>query len=465
MAKQQTVLHCGLIFIVTAISYAGVLGHQFVWDTIPFVIENPWVHELSAANLQAMFTESFRANWHPLVLLSHAIDISIFGLNPGPHHVINVGYHVINAWLVYWLVSLILERAHFTAGSISWTACLTALIFAVHPQHVESVAWVVERKDVLYSLFTLACFISYLKADQPGIRRHLLPFVWFCLALMSKPMAVTIPAILVLLDIFPRQSVNDIKALVRSILEKSHYWLAAIVVAAITLQTQAMAMPDEASLPLLYRALNAVNNSVFYLGHYIWPVNLSPFYPYPSTASEMLQPAFWLPGTLFLTATICLGLWLLTRHVRSPLVLIGFYLVTLLPASGLIHVGPAKATDHFSYLATLPVSLLTAIAIIYVYKGWLHARLLTLTFASLYILFLIAITIPQVSHWRDPLSLWGRVVTLYPESAFAHRNIAAAYVEIGELDQALFHAEKSLALGSPDVQYVERLRQYVDRRP
>lgn len=177
----------------------------------------------------------------------------------------------------------------------------------------------------------------------------------------------------------------------------------------------------------------------------------------------MLKVAFWLPGTVFLSASTCLCFWLLNRGIRWPLALFGFYLITLLPVSGLIHVGPAKATDHYVYLATLPLSLLTALACYWVYAQFLRIRFVTLFCTCCYVAFLIAIAVPQVSYWRNHLTLWGRALTLYPESPFAHRNMAAAYVEAGDLQQALFHGEKSLVLGSPDVRYVERLRQYVNQ--
>lgn len=462
MVKFTAPFHVALIILLPALAYAGVRHHQFVWDTIPFVLENPWIFDLTTANLISIFTEAHRANWHPFVLLSHAFDFAAFGNDPGAHHLMNVMHHIINSLLVYYLTRLLLIRAGREALS-AWVACLTALIFALHPQHVESVAWVVERKDVLYALFTLACLITYVQASGVVVSplKHALPFLLFCCAILSKPMAVTIPAILVLLDIFPLRNINTFKELVLSCGRKAPYWFVTIIVIVVTLNTQSIAMPDSMNLPLAYRILNAIDNSLFYILHYLWPVNLSPFYPYPTNASEMLDPSFWLPGAVFLTITISGSFYLLTKQVRAPFVLLGFYLVTLLPVSGLIHVGPAKATDHYVYLATLPLSLLTGMALVWVYDRIVKLRLVTLFIGVCYLGFLMAITIPQASYWNNHIALWGRVLTLYPESAFGHRNMAAAYAEVGAWQLALDHGEKSLEFGSPDQAYVERLREHV----
>lgn len=426
------------------------------------VMENPWIHEWSWANLWSMFTDAHRANWQPLVLLSHSFDIWLFGYDPAPHNVMNVTMHLINGGLVYWLTIELLRRTgKFEASTIPWAAFFTALIFLLHPQHVESVAWVVERKDVLYSIFTLACLLAYCKTDQNQLSHHTLPFILFVMSILAKPMAVTIPAILVLLDIYPLKQVNKPTDVVWSCLRKLHYWVVSLAVILVTLNTQSMAMPDAEGLPLWVRTINAIDNSVFYIGHYLWPVNLSPFYPYPEDISYLMSPGFWLTGVAFLTITLTLSLFLLTKNIRWPVVLLGFYLITLLPVSGLIHVGPAKATDHYVYLATLPLSLLTALLFVWSITKFTRFRFVTSFMAALYLVFLIAICIPQVSVWQNHLTLWGRVLTLYPDSAFAHRNMAAAYVEIQQWDKALFHAERSEAFGSPDQAYLNQLRAYL----
>ena len=452
----RSLIQAALVILPTLAAYAAVRHHTFVWDTIPFVLDNPWVHEWTAANVIAMFTEVHRANWHPVVLLSHALDISLFGYDSGSHHVVNVVLHCANALLVMILAQTALTIAGARATVASWTGCLTGLMFAIHPQHVESVAWVVARKDVLYSLFTLLSLITYLKL-QGRAARHWAPFVLFLFAVGAKPMAVSLPFVLMLLDVYPlNRPVSTVPDIRRLVAEKSHYLIVALIVMGVTLSTQSMAMPGTERLPLWATAINAAHNTWFYVGHYLWPVGLSPFYPYPSLEA-LLSPGFVLSGTLFLAATLVMTGWLFSRGIRWPLVLVAFYLVTLLPASGLVHVSPAKAADRFVYLATLPLSFITALLIV---RGCaskpLRAPLVAIAIG--YAGFLVAITHTQVTVWRDPLTLWTRVVMLYPDDPFGHRNLASAYYEIREFELALDHAERSLELGSPDRDYVQRLR-------
>lgn len=446
--------------------YQEVRHHHFVWDTIPFVLENPWIHEWSVNNLIAMFTQSHEANWHPVVLLSHAIDISLFGYDSGLHHLSNLLLHIINALLLYLLVTKLLAPAQLTLSAIRWTAFITALIFALHPQHVESVAWVVERKDVIYSLFAFLCLIFYLKTgsdNRPA--KHLPVLLFFCLSIGAKPMAVTLPVIMLLLDVYPLKRITDTKQAIALTLQKLPYILIAGIVVIVTLTTQSMAMPPAKNLPQWAQAINAVDNTWFYIEHYLWPLSLSPFYPYPQNIDYLTSPGFWFPGVAFLTLSSTLTIWIALRwKMYWPGLLLAFYLVTLLPVSGLIHVGPAKGTDHYVYLATIPLSLLTGLALTGIWQRFASARLLTISLGSCYLIFLGAIAHFQVQIWNNPVSLWTRVVQLHPEDPFGHRNLASGYAAIEAWDLALHHAERSLELGSPDKDYVIRLREHIGRQ-
>jgi hypothetical protein len=452
-----TVLQLTMLVVLTAVAYSSVKDHEFVWDTIPFVIENPWIHEWSLTNTVSILTEAHRANWHPLVLFSHAIDFSLFGYDSGAHHIMNVLYHIANGSLIYWLVFKLLPKSQPHQIRL-WIAWLTAVIFCIHPQHVESVAWVVERKDVLYTLFWLLSVLCYLRANV-GWQRTL-PFIMFLLALSAKPMAVTLPVVLLMIDVY-RGRIDSITTFVKATAEKAPYFAASLAVVVITLNTQSIAMPSIDQLPLWARALNAINNIWFYVGHYLWPTQLSPFYPYPVNASTILSPWFWLPGAGFTIALITIGLICWRYGAKWPLLLVLFYLVTLAPVSGLIHVGPAKATDHYVYLATLPFSFLTALGVTYGWRRWLRLRTLTATLAAMYVLLLLSTAQVQTSYWQNPLTLWWRVTNLYPDSAFAHRNLAAAYLSVGDYELALHHGEMSLDLGSPDKAFVAQLRSLV----
>ncbi len=464
--KQTVLLQIAVLIALTLLAYLEVRHHYFVWDTIPFVLKNPWIHELNANNLTSIFTEAHRANWHPVVLLSHALDFSVFGDDAGKHHLTNLALHCINVLLLYWLVVNLLTRFHQSSGFSIWVAFLTALIFALHPQHVESVAWVVERKDVLYTAFALASLLTYLRLNtlaNAKFRDHAWPFLFFCLSISAKPMAVTIPVVMLILDIAPLNRVRNLNSLFMLGVEKLHYIALSAVIVLVTLSTQSEAMPGTAKLPVWASTLNAIDNSWFYVTHYFWPIKLSPFYPYPQEVSYLASWRFWLPGSAFLTVMTVSTLVLLKRGYTWPFLLFAFYIVTLLPVSGLIHVGPAKGMDHYVYLATVPLSLLTALAIV---AAWIRlgvSRLVATIFSVTYISFLLLITQVQVSVWNNPLSLWTRVTELYPSDPYGHRNLAASYVQIGNWDLALQHAELSLKLGSPDEAYVIKLRTEYER--
>ncbi len=449
-----------LLALATLLVYQEVRHQYFVWDTIPYVIQNPWIHEWRIDNVIAMFTQAHEANWHPMVLLSHTLDIWLFGYNSGAHKLVNVLLHYGNALLLFFIMQTILTSNSMSDAESRWTAFLTALIFAIHPQHVESVAWVVERKDVLYSVFALSSLLAYLTTpDSAGWWRKVLPFGCFCLAVASKPMAITLPVVLLLLDVYPRRTIRDFKSAVGAVISKLPYFAVAALVAGVTLSTQSIAMPDAASLPLWARTLNAIDNTWFYIEHYAWPFSLSPFYPYPQDISFLISPAFWLPGTLFLTILTCLCSYLAFRHkVIWPGLLFAYYLVTLLPVSGLIHVGPAKATDHYVYLATIPLSLLTALMLVYLYRRFSGIRLVILSLAGTYLILLSSVAFLQTQIWHNSVALWTRVVQLHPDDPFGHRNLAAGYAEIEAWPLALHHAELSLTLGSPDRAYVEAMR-------
>ncbi|MBD3647966.1 MAG: hypothetical protein HUJ31_11070, partial [Pseudomonadales bacterium] len=434
-----------LIFIGCFVIYGQVYDHHFVWDTIPFVLENPLLHDPGIEEIVAMFTSAHVANWQPMVMLSHALDFSLFGMNAGAHHLVNVLFHAINSCLVYLVLTTILRiGGAFDPDRRRLVAFIAALIFAIHPQHVESVAWVVERKDMLYTLFALLSVYFYLRRHEESAPNHwgkALPVVFFVMSLLSKPMAVTLPVVLLLLDVYPLARCERLKMMPRLILEKWLWWLLALGVGLITLQTQTVAMLDAERLPLWMRPLTAVNNVLFYLYCYVVPVGLSPFYPFPDSIDAVKAVSYWLPGGLFIVITTLAAAVLWRRGIRWPALMWVFYLATLAPVSGVIHVGPAKATDHYTYLATLPAGLLFSLAIVRLLDVRV-TRTLSMAVAVVAVLVLGTVSWYQVKIWHNPVSLWTYTLGIYPDSALAHRNMASALVRIGEYERALEHAAR-----------------------
>ena len=453
-------LNCAAIAVACLAIYSGVRHNEFVWDTVPFVLQNPWVQHPGINDFIAMFTQHYRANWQPLVWLSHSLDFALFDHHAGMHHLANVGYHVVDAWLVYWFSLRLLDGRRVVAF-------LCGLLFAINPQHVQSVAWLVERKDTLYVLFTLVCFISYLWVHRESVTgwRKTIPGILLACALMSKPMAVTIPVVLLLLDVVPlRRWEGDLRGAFRLIIEKWPYWIMSLGVVLITLYTQQMAMDSTQNLPVWVRPLTAINNSLFYIYCYLVPVNLSPFYPYATHMDEVTRWSYWLPGVLFLLSISAVSLYFWIRAVRWPLLMWIFYLVTLLPVSGLIAVGPAKALDYYSYLATLPLGMLISLGIVQLWRIAGKGRSVVLAVAIFYCLSLSMLTIGQVRVWQSELSVWRRAYQLYPDSGLINRNLAAAYYGIGAVNAALYHAERSARENPAGRAYFEKLKAAVQKR-
>lgn len=464
MPRAQHLVSCIFIVATTFLVYEEVRLNGFVWDTVPFVVANPWLHHPGWADIRAMFLSHYRANWQPLVWVSHAIDFAVFDDHPGLHHLANVAFHAANGCLVFRLTWRLAENASLDQRRQFAVAFIAALLFAVHPQHVQSVAWLVERKDTLYVLFTLLCLISYVgvhRDRREGIARYA-PFAWLVLALMSKPMAVTVPVVLVLLDLYPldrwRGGLRDFAGLV---VEKWPYWLASACVIFITLHTQQGAMIDTGNLPVWARPLTAMNNYLFYFRCYLLPLNLSPIYPYVSDAATVLAPSYWLPGASFLLVSFSGATWLFVRGTRWPLVMVAFYVVTLLPVCGLIAVGPAKALDYYSYLATLPFGICIGLGLVEAFDAAGKARSLVVAVGVTYLVALAMLSFAQVRVWRNEFTVWDSAWSRFPDSPYINRNLAAAYFALGDYDRALELARKSAASSEAGRRYFEQMSEAV----
>lgn len=445
----RTVAAFAALLASALLVYHEVVDHAFVWDTIPFVVENPWLVSPTLDDVIAMFTRSHYYNWQPLVWLSHALDYALFGSSPGWHHLANVAWHAVDGCLVYTLARRIASGGEFSIRQTEAVAFLTAFIFVVHPQHVQSVAWLVERKDTLYVFFTLLCLIIYVdnakaaKAVPPGRLRRSLPALLFALALMSKPMAVTVPVVLVLVDVYLGRWDGTSRGVVRLVVEKWYYWLLSACVVAVTLHTQNPGMVNLEDLPLWTRPLTAINNALFYLEHYLVPLGLSPYYPHAGSLDAIAHPGYWLPGALFFGAVTAAGIWCWRTGIRWPLLVEAFYLVTLAPVSGLIQVGPEKALDYYSYLATLPVGFVISAGIVRLSVTGATRRMVVAALAGFYLVALTALAYGQVKIWRNEVTLWYAAWRHYPDAGLVNRNLSGAYLAAGDIDRALFHARES----------------------
>ena len=416
-----------LLCIATLAIYAQVATHQFVgYDDPLYVTENPHVHGgLNWANIVWALTSTHDANWFPLTWMSHMLDVQLFGLESGWHHMMSAFIHALSTVLLY--VAL-----HRMTGARSRSA-LVAFLFALHPLRVESVAWIAERKDVLSGFFwmlTLCAYVNY--AKRPTLQRYALVMLAFCLGLLSKPMVVTLPIVLLLLDAWP---------LARGfrILEKIPFLGLSIAVALLTLFTHekggAVAPLEFASLPA--RIENTLVSYVVYILKFFWPTNLAVFYPY---STSLAFPAV-LSGLVLVAMTV------IAIHFRRrwPYLSVGWfwYLVTLLPVIGLIQTGEQARADRYTYLPMIGIT----IALVWGVSDALRSQpRVRFALAAVSCALFAAFTFNQIGYWRDDTTLFEHAATAVPDNYVARFNLATAYENSGRHQAAAEQLRETLRI-------------------
>ncbi len=434
-------LSCGIaagLALVIWMTFWRVMQCQFLnYDDSFLVIENRHVFTgLTLANIQWAFTHSVLGNWHPVTMLSHMLDCTWFGLNPSMHHFTNLLIHTANTLVLFFLL-------RDATGNI-WRSAAVAVLFAIHPLRVESVAWVAERKDVLSTLFFLLTIGAYFEwVKRPGFWKYSLIIVLYCLAVMSKPMVVTLPFVLLLLDHWPLRRLDNFPKRLR---EKIPLFAlsAGLSIATFLAQRNIGAMEGTFRLSFGYRIGNALVSYVRYLGKMFWPDSLAPLYlrltPWP----------VWqvLLAILFLAAVT----WMLVFYGRSKrYLLVGWlwYLGTLVPVIGLVQVGDQCMADRYSYVPSIGIAMLVVWGFSEILARVAGARWIS-GFAILAAVVLLAImTRAQILYWKDTEVVFIRVLKISPASALAHNNLAHYYVLHQNLPKAKEQCTQALNL-KPD---------------
>ena len=458
MPQRRTVLLIGLgLALLTAAAFGRSVGHDFSnYDDGDYVFENAHVqHGLNAADLAWAFTSTHAANWHPLTWLSLQLDNQLFGMRPGGYHLTNVLLHVAN------VVLLFLALLRLTGAA--WRSAMAAALFAVHPLHVESVAWISERKDVLSTLFWMLTLLAYAGyAERPGVGRYLLVLLPFALGLMAKPMLVTLPCVLLLLDWWPLRRLQapspptpllpgggegpggeglSPRALAWGLLEKLPLFALTALSCGITVVAQRGAMVPGAALPFRFRVYNAALAYVGYLGKTLWPTDLACFYPYPRAWHTLPVLA---AGLLLLAVTA--GAVLLAR--RRPYLLTGWlwYLGTLVPVVGLVQVGVQAMADRYTYVPLVGLSVAAAWGLGDFLARRPQWRGIVLVGAAALLAACVALTWRQALTWRDSVTLWEQAVAATSNNCTAHYNLGCHYLSRGQLDEAAGEFERALAI-------------------
>ena len=455
---QRTWFLAAALVVVTAAIYSPVLRNSFVnFDDEAYILENdPVKAGLTFSTIRWALTAMEQANWHPLTWISHALDVELFGLNPAGHHGTNLAIHAVNAALVFLLL--------LTATGARWSSLVVAGLFALHPLNVESVAWAAERKNVLSMLFFLLTLAAYgWYARKPAITRYLPMAVIFALALAAKPMVVTLPCALLLLDYWPlrraRSTGEHGDALQHSwgwlFLEKVPLFAMSAASSVVTLFAQRESMASSEALPLIQRLSNATNAYVAYLWKAFWPTRLAAFYPHEGARLPGWQIGLCLVFLLAITGTV----WWQRRF--RPYLLIGWlwYLGNLVPVIGIVQVGDQGMADRYVYLPVIGIFVMLAwgISDLTATKvGQRRVRPLAAV-AVLAMLLLSFLTVRQIGTWRSSNDLWSHALQVTCGNYVAEDYIGSAllvqsYEATGQRysDEATKHFRNAIRINPHD---------------
>ena len=467
-------LLAGLIFGV----YWPVQKYDFIYyDDPQFVAENPHINAgLTWPGVVYAFTQPAVGNWHPLTVLSHMLDCQLFGQNPGAHHMVNVAIHTLNTILLFMVL-------RGMTGAF-WRSAVVAAIFGLHPLRVESVAWIAERKDVLSGMFFLLTLWAYTKSRrEPSARRSesratpperlklplsstqrwfLLALLFFALGLMSKPMVVTLPFVLLLLDVWPlgRLASSSPRQPARLILEKIPFFALAAICSVITLRVQreAGAMRFFQDLTLTTRLINAAESCVRYLGKLFWPTKLAIVYPHPAHGYFLNEqwPAWELGAAVLLLLSITA--FCVLRLKRQPYLAVGWFwfLGTLVPVLGLVQVGEQAMANRYTYIPLVgPV-----IALVWATAEFLSARFgarqdgqparnfatCAGTAAAGVVVALVWVAHVQVGYWRNTVTLFDYAISVTPDNPSAHFALGVGLEKQGEISRAMVQYRVALKI-------------------
>jgi tetratricopeptide (TPR) repeat protein len=426
-------LMAGLVLAVTAVALSPVLKAGFTnFDDQVMVTENIKIQNLSLINLKAMFGAFHYGLYHPLVLLSYAVEYRFFKLFPGVYHLTNLLLHLLNCWLVFRLFLLLSKHP--------WTAFIVALLFGIHPVHVESVAWVSERKDMLYAAFFLSSLLFYLAYCGRQRGRYLVySFALFACSLLSKPMAVTLPLVLLLLDLFLGRGLRDRRAW----LEKSPFFILSGLLVLVTVYGHRGASTE--NFFFIKGIFSAAYNILFYLYKLAVPVRLSALYP-PAVPSGAPYPPLVLAAPLLIMALAAAVLFS-RRWTKACWFGTAFFLVTLLPVLQFVPVGLGIPADRYLYLPALGIFFIAGTALVRLYVRLPHLRRYLLVLSCV----ITAITLSIISWqraavWHDSITLYNDVIGKYPQIALAYNNRGAARQMQGQYDLAMADFTRALQL-------------------
>ena len=461
--KQSRWTLIGISLFLIALTWAVFAqtgGYQFVnYDDPLYVLDNAHVRAgLTWRGIAWAFTHVHSQNWHPLTTMSHMLDCQLFGVNPGAHHLVNVFFHSIAAVLLFILLAQI-------TNSI-WASAFVAAVFAIHPLRVESVAWIAERKDVLSGVFFMLTLLAYFRwTRKPTVGRYLAVSVLFACGLMSKPMLITTPIVLLLLDYWPLNRSQKSQdrgqnrlAWSKLLIEKIPLFALSIGSCFATLWAQNFALGSTQFLPLQWRVTNALFSYFEYVRQMFWPVDLIPFYVHPENRLEIWRLLIAAISLIALTAIV------IVRRKQNPYLLVGWlwYIAMLIPVIGIVQVGLQGHADRYTYLPQIGLDIALVWLIWDLTKSCLPRRsasakagraqkIVLSAAAAIVLITLSSLSWKQTTHWRDTEALWRHTLAVTPDSDVAHAGLGGILFVRGQIDESIDHYERALRLRDGNV--------------
>jgi tetratricopeptide (TPR) repeat protein len=440
-------IYLGLAGVIWLVFGQAVRFGFFNYDDSYYVYQNPWISDgLTKAGLVRAFNHSLVGNWHPLTSLSLMLDAQFFRLNASGYHAVNIILHTITVLLLFVAIRKM-------TGAV-WRSAFVSALFAIHPLRVESVVWISERKDVLSGLFFMLGLITYARyARKPGLGSYLLVALTLTLGLLSKPMLVTFPFLLLLLDYWPLgrfafspPTGGDAGAVssrvTRLLLEKIPLLALALAVCVATILSQTNALNAARDWPLRWRVDNAILTVWIYLGQMVWPVDLAVFYPH---ARSSLGLGVVIVSLFALVAvTIAFYLW----RQKYPYLITGWlwYLGMLAPVIGLVQAGWQAHADRYTYLPQIGIYLAITWGVADFSAGWRWRNLILGSAAALAIAALMALAWRQVTCWSSSVRLWRHTIAVTTDNDVAQRGLGTALLSLGEVDEAIAHDREALRI-------------------
>jgi tetratricopeptide (TPR) repeat protein len=445
-SDKRKYIYLSLILLLTILLYSNSIKNQFVsYDDEFYIQNNEHIKSLSSKNISKIFSTYYFSNYHPLTTLSYALDYHFAfdkksgNINPVRFHIVNLVFHLLNVLLVFGLIFLLVKRVNLAA--------IAALLFAIHPFHVESVSWISERKDVLYTFFYLLSLVTYLyyQRNEGRYKYLVLCFTCFCFSLLSKSMAVTLPILLLLLDYYKSNKITG-----KQLIEKIPFLVLSVIFGIVAIKSQQSSVSDITHSFSLFNQVFLISYGiVFYIFKFFVPVNLSVLHPYPGMSSGFLPLQYYLSLIVIIGIAASL-IFISFRFKKEILFGLFFFLISISVVLQIFPVGQALVAERYTYVPYIGFIFIVVKAFDYLveYRKQMYIKIkpFLIGLLTVYIVFFSYMIWNRNIIWKNSESLWADVIKKYPKNFYGYFGLGNAYYSKGNFNEAIAKYNKSISL-------------------